>query len=514
MCLTHRPFYSHYMPSAKQPINLVWIKRDIRLQDHEPLFLAEEAGLPYFIIFLFEPSLMAHPDTSARHLQFQYHSLLHINQKLSSCGRKVEIAYGSAIEIFEWFASQYNVKQLFSYRESGVQPSWDRDKAVGQFCVHRSIRWTECQRDGLLRGIQNREGWDKKWFGCMHAPLIRNEFSEQVLQLPEHPFVLPAHLANEWSHYPNEWQPPGEDYAFRYLHHFMEERGVNYNKHISKPSESRQSCGRISPYLAWGNLSVRQVYQFVLAHPRAIQGKRWAESFLTRVKWRDHFIQKFEVECRYETHCVNAGFESLVKAHNPECITAWEEGRTGFPLIDACMRCLHTTGWINFRMRAMLVSFFCHHLYQDWRSGTYHLARLFLDYEPGIHFPQFQMQAGTTGVNTVRMYNPVKQSKDHDSDGLFIKTWVPELRSVSLEHIHEPHLMNEVEQATCGVHIGEHYPAPIVELVSAARQARVAIWGHRKTDEVKTEGKRILATHARKKSAVKKKKGGEQLSLL
>jgi deoxyribodipyrimidine photo-lyase len=178
------------------------------------------------------------------------------------------------------------------------------------------------------------------------------------------------------------------------------------------------------------------------------------------------------------------------------------------------MRCLHTTGWINFRMRAMLVSFFCHHLYQDWRAGTYHLARLFLDYEPGIHYPQFQMQAGTTGVNTVRMYNPVKQSLDHDPEGAFIKTWVPELRSVPIEHIHAPQLMSAEEQTACGLIIGTDYPAPIIELESAARHAREAIWGHRKKDEVKAEGKRIVATHARKRAAVKKKTSGEQLSLL
>jgi deoxyribodipyrimidine photo-lyase len=250
-----------------------------------------------------------------------------------------------------------------------------------------------------------------------------------------------------------------------------------------------------------------------LQHPKATNGKRWVDGFLTRVKWRDHFIQKFEVECDYETKCINAGYESLIKDRNPAHLEAWEKGLTGFPLVDACMRCLHTTGWINFRMRAMLVSFFCHHLYQDWRAGTYHLARLFLDYEPGIHYPQFQMQAGTTGVNTVRIYNPVKQSHDHDPEGAFIKTWVPELRTVPIEFIHAPHLMSAEEQANCGVHIGTDYPAPIIALESASRHAREAIWGHRKKDEVKTEGKRIVETHARKSARSKKSKSVSQLKV-
>jgi deoxyribodipyrimidine photo-lyase len=502
------------MLQAKHAVNLVWIKRDLRLQDHEPLMLAEKSGVPYFILFCFEPSIISHADTSARHLQFQYQSLLQMNRKLSESGRCVHVFYGEIADVLAWLNTHFEIANLYSYRESGIRLTWERDKAVKLWCDEHSTCWTECKRDGIQRGIGNRDGWDKQWYGFMHAPIIRNTFSQRPIQMPEHPFVIPENLQNEWTACPREFQPAGEDMAFRYLQSFVESRGVNYHKHISKPTESRVSCGRISPYLAWGNVSVRQVYRYLLEHPQAGKDKRWVDGFLTRVKWRDHFIQKFEVECDYETRCVNAGYESLVKDSNSAHVKAWEMGLTGFPLVDACMRCLQETGWINFRMRAMLVSFLCHHLYQDWRSGTYHLARLFLDYEPGIHYPQFQMQAGTTGVNTVRMYNPVKQSLDHDPQGAFIKAWVPELRAVPIEHIHEPHNMTDDEQVLCGVRIGIDYPAPIIALEAAARHAREAIWGHRKKDEVKTEGKRIVATHARKRTVAKKKKGGEQLSLL
>lgn len=170
-----------------------------------------------------------------------------------------------------------------------------------------------------------------------------------------------------------------------------------------------------------------------------------------------------------------------------------------YRLVDACMRCLEYTGWINFRMRAMLVSVFCHHLYQDWRQGTYHLAQLFLDYEPGIHYPQFQMQAGTTGVNTIRMYNPVKQSQDHDPDGVFIRKWLPELHNVPTEFIHEPHSMSMMEQQLYNVFIGKDYPEPIVDIELAGREARKKIWGHRSHEVVRAESKRILITHTRRK---------------
>ena len=220
---------------------------------------------------------------------------------------------------------------------------------------------------------------------------------------------------------------------------------------------------------------------------------------LTRLHWHCHFIQKFEVECSYETDCINNGYELLEHEKNEAFIKAWETGQTGIPLVDACMRAVVQTGWINFRMRAMLVSFLTFNLDQDWRSGAYHLACQFLDYEPGIHYPQFQMQAGTTGVNTVRLYNPVKNSQEHDPEGIFIKKWIPELTNVPLAYIHEPWTMSLMEQNFCDVIIGEDYPSPVVDLKTSAQRAREKIWAHKKHPAVEREKKRILTTHVNHK---------------
>ena len=478
-------------------MNIVWLKRDLRTQDHQPFNAAERAGLPYILIYVFEPSMLNHPDSALRHQQFIYHSIHSLNSTLKKYNRSVEVFYGEAIDVFKYLIDIHNIQTVFSHQETGIELGWKRDKAVGKLFEEEGVLWKEYQRDGIVRGITNRNGWDKNWFITMAQPLIENKYSQSSLLKLEHPFQLPSDFQLKLESYPDVFQPAGESNAWRYLKSFTEERGFNYSKHISKPAESRVSGGRISPYLAWGNLSIKQAYQHVKHNSNFADNKRPFGAFLTRLKWHCHFIQKFEVECEYEHTCINRGYELLPHESDPEKLQAWKDGMTGFPMVDACMRSVIETGWLNFRMRAMLVSFLCHHLDQDWRDGVYHLAQQFLDYEPGIHYPQFQMQAGTTGINTVRIYNPVKQGYDHDPEGNFIKKWVPELTNVPVEHIHEPWLMTDIDKVFYGIEIGKDYPHPIVDLKESGKKARTKIWGHRKNAAVKNDSKRILATHTR-----------------
>ena len=477
-------------------MNVVWLKRDLRSQDHEALAAAQNSSDPFVCIYLFEPQFIIYPDCDIRHLRFQYESLMELKKTFNQSNIPLIIAYSDAEDFFENFLLNNTVHKVFSYQESGTKATWERDKNVKSIFTEHNVQWIEFQRDGIIRGLTNRDNWEKKWYNTMHSPFTENEFKLQKNSFEiVNPFPLKKAFLKRLSTPNKKMQIGGESMAWKYLESFAKDRGHKYHRLISKPLESRKSCGRVSPYLSWGNLSIKQAYQYLYNHQRRQTNKTAFRGILTRFRWHCHFIQKFEVECDYEFTCVNRGYESLEHQFDELKIKAWKDGKTGFPLIDACMRCLKETGWINFRMRAMLVSFFCHHLDQDWREGIYHLAKLFLDYEPGIHYTQFQMQAGVTGVNTIRMYNPVKQALDHDPEAKFIKEWVPELKSLPVPFALEPWKLNIIEQTEYNFNLGDDYPLPIVNLEEAGKLARKKIWGHRKNELVKQEKQRILNTH-------------------
>lgn len=273
---------------------------------------------------------------------------------------------------------------------------------------------------------------------------------------------------------------PGEDFALETLNSFLTERCRGYRGGISSPLKAETAGSRLSPYITWGNISLRRVLKSTRDAYQLgdLQVKKSLSAFESRLHWHCHFIQKLECDPELEFKTKIRSMNTLRDPYRAsDKLNSWMKGYTGYPLVDACMRSLISTGWINFRMRAMITSFASYHLLQDWRDFAHYLGKLFIDYEPGIHYSQLQMQSGTTGLNAVRIYDPVKQSYDQDKTGEFILRWVPELREIPKLYLHEP-----------WKYVGKKdYPDPIVNNKEAAKKARDFIFSARKQNEIKEE---------------------------
>ncbi|WP_435064219.1 FAD-binding domain-containing protein [Halobaculum sp. EA56] len=444
---------------------VVWHRRHLRIPDHPAVTYATREYDTVCPVFVFDPHFYG-PDALAcdARRRFLHESLSDLAERYADRGVDLVFARGDPVDVLATFADRgWDVAATAD--ATGRYGARRDDRAAGRLDA------TFVDGDGLRRGVDDpRDGWADH----VESYLRDEPTAPDPSGFGDHGVGAAASVEGTEERYdvtPEKESVPvgGRGPALSRLDRFLD-RIHEYPGSISAPAAAETGTSRLSAYLRFGCLSVREVFRRL---ERDAPDGRGKDMFRDRLYWNRHYTQKLQDWPGWTERAVNPVFRGLYRTtHDPELVTAWKRGKTGFPMVDASMRCLRRTGWLNFRMRAMCASFFGYVLRQPWRIGADHFYEHLIDADPAINYTQWQYQTGLTGVAAVRVYNPRKQVRDNDPDGEFVRRWVPELGDVPPEHLDAPERMPLALQDDLGVRIGEDYPRPVVEFEARRREAR------------------------------------------
>lgn len=495
---------------------IYWHKRDYRLFDNDALLsaytLSQQEQTPFIPIMGIETDLLQNDDTSYEFSEFQQYGILSamlpLFQNYMHHGVKPLIFHESIISFLSKIQDEHGITYLVSHEEPGTYGTYRRDKAVAQFCREHEIIWLQIPHNGIVRRLKSRDERSKH---------MKAYIDSAVLPIPD--FTKTTHIDIQDTHATGalftqfltlkntiashcSLQECSEKSGIQALQSFIEERARGYRGGISSPNSALLHGSRLSQYLAYGSISVRHAHNVLSKAASVSDDKRLTSGILAalqRLSWRGHFVQRIEDDSTMPQQAIHSEFNTISYTHKQDLFEAYKQGMTGEVLIDACIRCLKATGFINFRMRALLVSYAVFGLDLDWRECGKFLATLFLDYEPGIHWSQMQMQAGVTGINTIRVYSPHKQLLDQDPLCIFVKKWIPELADIRNEDI-----LMYTDMSLSELTDGK-YPDPIIPFKEVSKELKVKTFGIRKSAS-KEIAKKVYTKHGSRKPRIIKKK--------
>jgi len=453
------------------PPTLVWYRRDLRTQDHEPLAKACLRG-PVIPLFVLDDALLFHPETAVARVEFLLHSLRALDARLRELGGRLLIERGQPEQVLPRLAQRHGCRQVLAHTDSERLVGRVRDARVGRALQDNGVSLEWIEPAGASAELQPYGAWNRQWHGAMAAALVpepqRVVVPEQVPDTPI-PDLRELGLFSDGKPIPEA----GTAAALQRLDRFLEGPDARtYYWELSYPS-AKVTSG-LSPYLKFGVVSPRQCLQRLTAAGQRAREQadrsrlRSIQQLFSRLRWGCSIHQRFRYLPQLELRSLWNAFDdnTPLTAEQTELYEAWKEGRTGFPIVDAAAHCLRGGGgWLelNFRSRAIYASFLSNLCGIDWRYGALHFMRHLIDGDCPIDHYQWAMQAGATYRGTkawTRIYHPGQVAVNRcDPHGLFIRRWLPQLERLTNDQLGEPPAWAD-------------YPAPVLNY-EVARQARV-----------------------------------------
>lgn len=474
------------MPSAS-PAALVWLRRDLRCDDHSALYHALRRFPRVYCAFVFDTDILdALPTRCDRRVEFIHASVLELHQRLQQLawdhgvpGGGLIVRHGPAVPCIVQLAQELGVQEVLTNRD--YEPAAiARDQQAAQALHAAGIAFSDYKDQVLLEKneVLTQQGqpysvftpykraWLQKLDAFQRTPYPVQRYAQHLAALPSPSPPLPTLEALGFTptNLPTLALPTGMSGAQQLLQDFLPRL---HAYHEARDFPGRKGVSYLSVHLRFGTISIRQLA--ALAAQQAATGCQGAQTWLAELAWRDFYFMILYHHPQVVTHAFKPEFDDVPWDEAPDLWQAWCAARTGYPLVDAAMRQLLQTGYMHNRLRMVVASFLTKHLGIDWRRGERFFAQHLNDYDLAANNGGWQW-AASTGCDAqpyFRIFNPILQSQKFDPQGRFIRRYLPELARVPDKHLHFPAAMKPTELAACGLRLGVDYPQPIVEHAQA-----------------------------------------------
>jgi deoxyribodipyrimidine photo-lyase len=404
---------------------LLWFRRDLRLSDNPALAHAIAQNAEIIPVFIFDPYLLHHPETGVGRVQFLLGCLESLQKNLEHLGSTLIRRQGPQQQVLVELAQFFQVDAVYwnddSERTWRSQTDLQAIEALQSIGLPARVFRAEALLPAGGKDTYALKTFTPQWYQFMNQPLHRRP--EVMPPVPADPVPSPLRTLADLGLPPTDQQVPtaGEREAHCLLHDFLGTKAPRYLKSLSIATEASQSTSRLGPHLKFGTISARTVFHAVQQRHRVASSweQRNLDGFVSRLFWRDHFSQKLRNLPHCETASYLEAFERVPWSQNTEHYQAWCEGQTGYPLVDAAMRCLNQTGWL-------------------W--GARHFMQKLFDGDVAIDHWQWQSHAGVSnrGRAWFRVYHPTAGIDKIDPKGSFIRQWVPELADLPFKELARP----------------------------------------------------------------------------